>query len=110
MGNRKHRRQRLMDAGYTPKEFKEEYQRGYDAGAEATLKSAYAAVCLALSEIHGFGLKRCKTVLSAMDQHVIYTLTSEEIIEEVWERMGLRLVFKEPFDRIEEVGQDVQTE
>ena len=102
MASRKHRRQRLQEAGYTPKELQEEYQRGWQAGAEAFLESAYAATCLALKETHGFGRERCKKVLQSMDQHVLFTLSSVEIVEEVWERLGLRLVFDKPFDRIEE--------
>lgn len=93
-------KRRLIQNGITAKDLEEEYQRGYDNGAEAYIKASYAAVCLALADLHGFGHKRCKAVLNAMDQHILYTLTSAEIIEEVWQRMGLRLVFKEAFDRV----------
>lgn len=102
MGNRKHRRMRLLEAGYTPKELEQQWQAGYRAGAEAFIKTAYAAVCLALSDLHGFGLKRCKAVLQSMDKHILYSLTDVETIEEVWKRMGLKLVFTDPFERVQE--------
>lgn len=92
----------LMKNGITPQDLKEEWQRGYDTGAEVFLKTAYAAVCLALNELHGFGHKRCQDVLQAMDKHVLYTLTDVEAINEVWERMGLRLVFADPLERVQE--------
>ena len=56
-----------------------------------------------LNEKYGFGRKRCCEVLNAVDQHLLYTLTSDEAIEEVWKRMGLKLEFNETFDRIQEV-------
>lgn len=106
MANRKHRRQRLQEAGYTPKEFEEQWQAGYRAGAEAFLKTAYAAVCLALGDLHGFGFKRCKAVLQAMDRHILFSLTDLEAIEEVWKRMGLKLVFTDPFERVQDGDND----
>ena len=102
MANRKHRRMRLIEAGHTPKEFEEQWQAGYQAGAEAFLKTAYAAVCLALNDLHGFGCKRNREVLQAMDKHILFTLTDLEIIEEVYQRMGLKLVFTDPFERVQE--------
>ena len=95
-----------MEAGYTPKEFEQQWQAGYQTGAEALLKTAYAAVCLALNDIHGFGSKRCKAVLQSMDKHILYTLTDVEAIDEVWERMGLKLVFTDPFDRVQDGDED----
>lgn len=102
MANRKHRRMRLIEAGHTPKEFEEQWQAGYQAGAEAFLKTAYAAVCLAANDLHGFGFKRCKALLQAMDKHILYTLTDLEAIDEVYQRMGLKLVFTDPFERVQE--------
>lgn len=85
----------------------EKYKAGYTAGfreaSEPTLRSCFAAVCLALNDLHGFGQARCANVLRAVDQHMTETLTSAEAIDEVWERMKLRLVFDDPFDRIQEL-------
>lgn len=79
------------------------YKEGFQAAAEPVVRGIYAAVCLALNDLHGFGQKRCADVLRCLDDHLTYTLTSTDLIDDVWERMGLKLEFKEPFDRIQEV-------
>lgn len=98
---------RLSQNGITPqdleKEFDTGYAEGFRAAAQPVTRGAYAAVCLALKELHGFGTKRCAEVLRAMDKHMQYSLTSEELINEVWEKLGLELVWDDPFDRIQEL-------
>jgi hypothetical protein len=71
-------------------------KEGYDRGLEHGIRTSYAAICLALNELHGFGKQRCEAVLNAVDEKMVYTLTSEEAIQEVWDRMKLRINFKEP--------------
>ena len=69
------------------------YAQGVQAGIENTMKTCYAAICLALNELHGFGTKRCKDVLNAVDEKVVMALTSDEAIQEVFDRMGLVIRF-----------------
>lgn len=92
----------LIKNGITVKDLEENYNRGYDAGFHAAagpmVKTCYAAVCLALNELHGFGRKRCKDVLNLIDSKILYSLTSGEIIDEVWEKIGLHLDFDEVLD------------
>lgn len=96
--------------GITAKDYdqarQEEYERGFRDGhaqaAPTTFKMVYAAICLALNEMHRFGRKRCRNVLLRVDSHVMKTLTSAEAIQEVYERIGLHIDFDEPFDRIVE--------
>lgn len=78
------------------------YQDGYKAGLEATMRMCYAASCLALNELHGFGQKRCKDVLNAIDEKVCYALTSKELVDEVFDRMNLQIEFKDdiPGERV----------
>ena len=83
--------------------YDEGYTDGFKEGAEPVIRSCFAAVCLALNDLHGFGQSECADILNAVDQHMTKTLSSKEAIDEVWERMGLRLDFKEPFDRIQEL-------
>ena len=98
---------RLIKNGITPQDLHAEYDRGWTAGftkaAEPTIRSAYAAVCLALNDLYGFGSKRCADVLTAIDKHMLYSLTSKELIDDVYKRMKLKIDFKEPYDRIQEV-------
>lgn len=97
----------LSKNGITPEDLKAEYQKGYEEGfrvsGDLVLRSCFAATCLALNDLHKFGQGRCADVLRAIDKHMTQTLTSEEIINEVYDRMKLKLDFKDPFDRIQEL-------
>lgn len=97
----------MVKNGITLEDLNREFDKGFTASfkqsTEPVIRGCYASICLALNELHGFGQKRCADVLRAVDQHLLETLSSTEAIEEVWERMGLRLEFKEAFDRIQEV-------
>ena len=100
-------RDRLSQNGITPEDLEKNYDLGYSKGfsdaSTPAVKGCYAAVCLALKELHGFGRDECKAVLEAMDQHILMSLSSMEAIDEVWEELGLRIEFEEAFDRIQEV-------
>lgn len=89
--------QRIQKNGITLEDVKraeeKSYAQGVQAGIENTMKTCYAAICLALNELHGFGTKRCKDVLNAVDEKVVMTLTSDEAIQEVFDRMGLVIRF-----------------
>lgn len=89
--------QRISKNGITLEDMKraedESYQRGVNVGIESTMKTCYAAICLALNELHGFGTKRCKEVLNLVDEKVVMALTSEELIQEVFDRMKLAIRF-----------------
>lgn len=104
-------KQQRMDAlvknGITIKDLEENYNEGYEAGfavaSGPVIKTCYAAVCLALNELHGFGMKRCKDVLNLVDEKILFSLTSMETIEEVWQKIGLQIDFNEVVsDRITE--------
>lgn len=98
---------RFVQQGISPKDLEEEYRRGYSAGwreaGNPVVKGVYAAVCLVMHEMHGFGRKRCRDLLCAIDQNLLYQLTTEEAIDEVWNKIGLKLEFDEALDRIVEV-------
>lgn len=84
------------------KEFNKGYSAGFSAAAEPTYRTMMASICLVLKELHGFGKKRIKDVLAAVDNKVIYSLTSSELVDEVFDSIGLKLLFSEPFDRVQE--------
>ena len=98
---------RLLKNGITPKDLEANYNKGWEDGfkkaAEPVIQGCYAAICLALNDVCGYGQKRCAKVLNAVDQHLLYSLTSAEAIEEVYKRIGLRIEFSEAFDRVQEV-------
>ena len=70
---------------------------------EYCFHSIYAAVLRAAQEVYGFGHKRAWRLLKRADEIICTVLDSEEIIREVWERMGLEINFREGIDRIREV-------
>ena len=100
------RLQSLIQNGITPKDLEREYNKGYKNGfsdaTEPAVKTCYATLCLALKEEFGFGRERIKRALARTDQIVIETLTSAEAIDAVFDKIGLKLRFNDPFDRIEE--------
>lgn len=70
---------------------------------EYCFHSIYAAVLLAVQEVYGFGHKRAWRLLKRADEIICTVLDNEEIIREVWERMGLEINFREGVERIREV-------
>ena len=96
------RQEKLMKNGITPEDLKRSYENGYRHGfaeaSPATFKIIYAAVCLTLNEMHGFGMKRCRDVLNAVDACVVDHLTSAEAIEAVYKKIGLEIDFGETLD------------
>lgn len=102
----------MVQNGITPKDLEREYEAGYRQGRlEVTapvFKTLYAAMCLALNDLHGFGEKRCYDVLCRVDELVTYHLTSEEAKQEVFDRMGLELSFGDVYGTIRraKVGKD----
>lgn len=71
----------------------EAYNNGIVAGKDATIRTCFAAICLALHEQHGFGKDRCAKVLNNVYDKMVFSLTSEEAIQEVYEKIGLEIRF-----------------
>lgn len=69
------------------------------------MKSCYAAMCLALHELYGFGSKRCMQMLNAVDEKVVYALTTQELIDQVFSDLEIEINFNEemPGERVTEV-------
>lgn len=101
----------LIQNGITPKDLTEEYNKGFKDGfaaaTEPAVKTCYAAFCLAMKEELGFGHARVKRVLKRADEFVLDTLASAEIIDEVFQKIGLTLDFDEPFDRINDAEEAI---
>ena len=67
-----------------------------------TFRCIYAAVLLAAQDVYGFGRKRAWRLLKRVDEIVCTTLDSEEVIAQVWQKMGLEIHFREGIERIRE--------
>ena len=96
--------ERIEKNGITIKDLEANYQKGYSAGfnaaAEPTYRTMLAAFCLALHEVYGFGEKRILKALQAADEKFVYSLTDMELVQEVFDKTGLEILFGETFDRV----------
>lgn len=82
------------------------YEDGRTAGINGTYQICFAAVCLALNDIHGFGGKRCHRVLEKMQRYIVDCFTSADAVQAVYKRMGLKLDFGDPLNWIELEDED----
>lgn len=97
---------RIQRNGITVDDLKQNYDEGFTEGhkqgCEVTFETIFAAVCLALNELHGFGGTRCRRVLNAVHEKVYYCISRKDIIQEVYDRMGLEINFRnEPGEIVE---------
>jgi hypothetical protein len=69
------------------------YSKGVKDGKDGTVKTVFAAICLTLHEMHGFGKERCSRVLNDVYDKLQFTLTSQEAIQEVYDTVGLEISF-----------------
>ena len=69
------------------------YSKGVKDGKDGAVKTVFAAICLTLHELHGFGKERCAKVLNDVYDKLQFTLTSQEAIQEVYDTIGLEISF-----------------
>lgn len=92
--------------GITPKDVDDAYAQGrkdalHDV-SDYCMKDCYAGFLLAAHEVFGFGHERCIRLLRAADERICASLASDEAIEEVFQKVGVKINFYRP-DRITEV-------
>lgn len=96
----------LCKNGITPEQLEKEHHDGfalgYKTGAEASVKTVYAAVMLAASSEFGFGKDRALRLIQAVDERIVTSLDSEEAINDVWKRFGIKISFSEGVSRVEQ--------
>jgi len=82
------------------------YAKGIKDGKDGAVKTVFAAICLTLHELHGFGKERCSKVLNDVYDKLQFALTSQEAIQEVYDTMGLQITFSDDMteDAVTEVG------
>lgn len=98
---------RLERNGITTDDLKKNYDIGFEEGYQLamhnTITIAFAAVCLVLHELYGFGQHRLFRVLNEMYNKITLTIDSKEAVDEVFEKTGLTIDFREPFYPVQEV-------
>ena len=82
------------------------YEEGWKAACDFCMRICYAASTLALHDLEGYGMKRNTRFLRKMDGYVTHTLTSDDIIDQAFEKAGVSINFRAPFDeeRVQEAG------
>lgn len=92
--------------GITMKALEDAYKEGVERGFEEGSKDASdrigiimtSAMCLALSELHGFKRQRLHKIMGRMCEIMVETLTSNEIVQRVYKELGLRFDDSDPFN------------
>ena len=88
--------------GITPQDLQENYKRGYDEGVkEANQRVSVifaAAMCEALHDHYGFGRKRLCDVAGYMCEVMVETFTTQDAIDRVFKKTGLRFTKEDPFN------------
>lgn len=96
----------LIRNGITPEDLEKEYKLGFEAGfreaAAPMVRSMYAAALLAAHEVYGFGKRRGVRLLNRIDHIITDVLTSEELIDKVYDDIGVDLDFTMPVERASE--------
>lgn len=96
---REQRLQNLVKNGITPQDLEKAYEDGLRQGLMESglplIRSFYAALCLALQELHGFGPKRCYDVLARTDHHITDSICSADLVDEVLDKLGLEIDIKD---------------
>ena len=96
------RKAAIFRNGITTEHLDKEYAAGYKRGEIHTMQMVYAALMLAANDEFGFGAKRVLKLLKTTDRKVLETLTSEELINEVFNRFKIKLDFDAPLERVKE--------
>lgn len=106
---------RMLRHGITPQDLSAAGKRGFEQGAQASreymIKLSYAAGAMAyMDECQERGIpcdrEQVRALLIRMDDYICNALTSEEIIDDAWRKVGLYLEFTGVFpeDRVVENG------
>lgn len=113
-GTKEEKMKKLLQNGITPEMLEQEFKDGYAAGSrdgvEHTFKMIYAAVMLAAKDSYGFGKKRAMRLLRRVDEIVSEALSSQDAIEDVWMRFGVKLEFNDVFNRIQDADDPPEKE
>ena len=91
----------LSKNGITLKDLERNYNMGLHAWIDNAYQMCFAAICLALNDLHGFGRVRCQKILHRTQRYIIDTLTTADAVHEVFERMGMKLDFGNPRNWVE---------
>lgn len=76
------------------------FSKGYQLAGQEIVKCMYAAICLTLHEQFGFGETRLLRALDDLNHRTWLCIEHQEITDQVYQEIGLRLNFDELSDRV----------
>lgn len=92
---------RLSANGITLADLKKAYEKGRDDGSHDAFESVgtiyTCAMIDALNTLHGFGAKRLVTIMDHMNEFMTEKLTSQEAMQAVYDKVGLKFFKDDPF-------------
>ena len=86
---------RIQKNGITIDDLDRAFKEGSEKGQEKATKMCYAGFLLAMHKVYGFGKKRATRLLKAADDAVVYSIDTEEMMDEVYKRFGIVLDFND---------------
>lgn len=90
---------RIEKNGITLEDLEQQYnlgvQDGRKAGMEQTFETLFAAMALALNELHGFDAEQCVEVLNLVHDKTYYALSKDDAIQEAYDKLGLQITFND---------------
>lgn len=66
------------------------------------LESVYAAAIILLTDEYGFDHDQCVSFLEKLEDKTLYCIEHTDILDEAFEKTGIKIHFSEGIDRIEE--------
>lgn len=78
-------------------------KQAYEDTVTSVMKVMYAAVAVVLVDEFGFSKDDCLRAIGAIDNKMAITIDSDEIVEEMHEKAGLRINAKEGVERVEQI-------
>lgn len=73
------------------------------ATAGPMLETVYAAVILLMVEEYGFDHDQCLNLLTKLEDKTLYCFDHKDIVNEAFDKIGIRINFNAGLDRIEEI-------
>lgn len=90
---------RIEKNGITIEDLEQQYnlgvQDGRKAGMEQTFETMFATMALALNELHGFDAEQCVEVLNLVHDKTYYALSTDDAIQEAYDKLGLQINFND---------------
>ncbi len=95
----------LFRNGITDKDLKESWERGWKDGKEQVEQFCfhviYAAILITMCEKHGWSGDDAADLLREIDKQVVICVEDQEIVDEAYEKTGVKLEWKDPLERVQ---------